>query len=190
MDLPSRPRPTKPLGTSNDCFPGNGTSPLRCVSMLDLLDQDIRPTFIIDTAPSNLQPENSCLLEYWNAAMAGADSGDLLCLLSGNASVPSCKEKGYAPFSEFRVWSLAQNTEIGSFLFYGFTWTKVTVAQKWNVISGIAHVSSVSSDKLKTPSLSWKTSRSKVPSYDWTDEVNTNARITCKIYTDFVHQRL
>jgi hypothetical protein len=43
------------------------------------------------------------------------------------------------------------------------------VAQ-WNVISGIAHVASVSSEKPEALSLSRKTSRSKVPNYDWTSE--------------------
>jgi hypothetical protein len=158
MDLPLRP--AQALGTSS----------LHSVGMLDLLDQDTRPTFILDTASTDVKLENGSLLEYWNGVMADAGSGVLLQQLSSNASVPSSKEKGYAPFSQFRSWSLARDTENKSFLYHGFTWTKVMVAQ-WNVISGIPHVPSVSSEKLEALCLPQKRSKPKVPNYDWTDEL-------------------
>jgi hypothetical protein len=164
MDLPSRH--ARPLGSN---LSQNGTSPLHRVGMLDLLDQDPRPTFIIDTAPSSFPPENGgYLLEYWNTAMASADPGGLLPLLSGNASVPSSKENGYAPFLQFRSWSLAGDTTAKTFLFHGFTWQKIMVASRWNVVSGLCPVTSMNTE---TTTLSRESSKTKIPNYDWTDEL-------------------
>jgi hypothetical protein len=164
MDLLSRH--ARPLRSN---LSQNGTSPLHRVGMLDLLDQDTRPTFIIDTAPSSSPPKNGgSLLAYWNRAMASADPGGLLPLLSGNASVPSSKENGYAPFSEFRSWSLAEDTTTKTFLFHGFTWQKIVVASRWNVISGLCPVTSMNTE---TTALSRQSSKTKIPNYDWTDEL-------------------
>ncbi|KAF1947022.1 hypothetical protein EJ02DRAFT_392786 [Clathrospora elynae] len=167
MDLPFRPpRP-------HSSPPHNGTASLQGVGMLDLLDHDPRPTFVIDTTAGHASPEKACLLEYWNSAMAAADSGSVLHLLTGRASIQDSKEEGYAPLSQFRGWAIAQDTVSNSFHSHGFSWTKVFVATHWNVISGIFMDRTVSSEPPNSvdPGLSRNTSKSGVPTLDWTDEL-------------------
>jgi hypothetical protein len=149
----------------------NGTSPLHRVGMLDLLHRDPRPTFIIDTSPDSLATVNGCLLEYWNSAMAAIDPGGLLQQLTRDGGASGANQKGYAPFTEFRGWSLEQDTTSKPFLYHGFNWTRVHVADRWNVISGISAAICAEGEGSEMMPLSRKTSKPKAPNFDWTDEL-------------------
>ncbi|RII10011.1 hypothetical protein CUC08_Gglean006001 [Alternaria sp. MG1] len=149
----------------------NGTSPLHRVGMLDLLHRDPRPTFIIDTSPDSLATENGCLLEYWNPAMAATDPGGLLQQLTRDGGASGGNQKGYAPSTEFRSWSLEQDTTSKPFLYHGFNWTRVHVADRWNVISGISATICAGGEGSEMMPLSRKTSKPKAPNFDWTDEL-------------------
>lgn len=161
------PRDKRPLEPSSQ----NGTSPLHRVGMLDLLDRDPRPTFVTDTSPDSLKTENGCLLEYWNPAMAATDPGGLLQLLSREGGAYGTNAKGYAPFTQFQSWSLKQDTTNEPFLYHGFNWMKIHVASRWNVISGVAATTCTGSGGSEIIPLSRKTSKTKPPNFDWTDEL-------------------
>ncbi|KAI4929088.1 hypothetical protein J4E85_005712 [Alternaria conjuncta] len=162
--LPAREK--RPLGPTQ-----NGTSSLRRIGMLDLLDQDPRPTFVIDTSPGSPKSGNGCHLEYWNSAMAATDPGGLLQLLSRDGGAYSANEEGYAPFTKFRSWSLTHDTSEKPFLYHGFNWMKIHVAGRWNVISGLLATTCTGSEGSGMTTLTRKTSKSKVPNFDWTDEL-------------------
>jgi hypothetical protein len=164
MALPSRDK--RPLESTP-----NGSSSLHRLGMLDLLKQDPRPTFIIDTSPDDPNTGNGCPLEYWNSAMAAADPGGLLRLLRRDGGAYSTSEKGYAPFTHFRSWSSKQNTTDESFLYHGFNWTRIHVAGRWNVISGLLAATCATNEGMVMAPLARKTSKSKVPNFDWTDEL-------------------
>jgi hypothetical protein len=53
----------------------NGTASLRGVGILDLLECDTRPTFVLDTTAVNHSRDNVTLPVYWNPAMVSLDSG-------------------------------------------------------------------------------------------------------------------
>ncbi|KAF1837851.1 hypothetical protein BDW02DRAFT_595148 [Decorospora gaudefroyi] len=162
MDPPPRAAP-RPLTEAHD-----GATHLHNVGMLDLLDRDARPTFILNSMI--VKPESGSLLEYWNPAMEDANSGQLLHLLRTNSSTHS-REHGYAPFAEFQSWALAQDIASKSFVYHGFMWTKVLVANTWNVTSGVSTDAPASSEKPEMDSLTRKTSKTKAPNFDWTDDV-------------------
>ena len=162
--LPTREK--RPLGPTQ-----NGTPPLRRIGMLDLLDQDPRPTFIVDTLPDSPKSGNGCHLEYWNSAMAATDPGGLLQLLSRDGGAYSANEEGYAPITKFRSWSLTHDTSDKPFLYHGFNWMKIHVAGRWNVISGLLATTCIGNEGSGMTTLTRKTSKSKVPNFDWTDEL-------------------
>ncbi|KAH6866299.1 hypothetical protein BKA58DRAFT_387752 [Alternaria rosae] len=149
----------------------NGTSPLRRIGMLDLLGHDPRPTFIIDTSPGSPKSGKGCHLEYWNSAMAATDPGGLLQLLSRDGGAYSANDEGYAPFTKFRSWSLTHDTTDKPFLYHGYNWMKIHVAGRWNVISGLLTTICTGSEGSGMTTLTRKTSKSKVPNFDWTDEL-------------------
>jgi hypothetical protein len=139
--------------------------------MLELLEQDPRPTFIIDTAPDIPKSDNECLVEYWNMAMAATDPGGLLQLLSRVGGAHDTNEKGYAPFTQFRSWCLKQDTTGKTFLYHGFNWMKTRVATRWNVISGFLATTCAGNKGTEMTSLARKNFKPKAPNFDWTDEV-------------------
>ncbi|KAL1793721.1 hypothetical protein ACET3X_008703 [Alternaria dauci] len=149
----------------------NGTSPLHHVGMLDLLQLDPRPTFVVDTSPDGLTAENGCLLEYWNLAMAATDPGGLLQQLKRDDGASSTNENEHALFTEFRSWSLEHDTTSKPLLYHGFNWMRVHVADRWNVISGIPTTMYAGSEGSEMMPLSRKTSKPKAPNFDWTDEL-------------------
>ena len=148
-----------PLGRSQ-----NGTATLRAVGMLDLLENDPRPTFVIDTSPGNEAPPI-----YWNAAMASHHSGKLLNAVISEASVEGIKRGT----PQFQTWFLSHEAMDQPFVYRNFRWFKILVANHWNVISGISNDTSIANEspKLETLVHSRKGSKTKVPTLDWTDEV-------------------
>jgi hypothetical protein len=138
--------------------------------MLQMLDQDPRPAFVIATTARNVLSEEG-LLEYWNTAMAVANAGGLLNLVLGKTSGPGNKDEDYAHFSQFKRWYLALDGTDETFFFHGFSWLKISLDSRWNVISGVATDTCVRVKKPETNALSRKSSKTKVPSFDWTDEV-------------------
>ncbi|RAR06930.1 aerobic respiration control sensor protein arcb [Stemphylium lycopersici] len=156
------PIPLEPLSQ-------NGNSPLHRVGMLELLDQDPRPTFVIDTTPTSIDYPRKNVL-YRNPAMAVADPGGLLQQLGSDGRAHGSDQNGYAPFTQFRTWCSAQNSTSGPFLYRGFNWTKVHVASLWNVISGVS-ATVCAGDKGETTTLTKTSSRTKTPNFDWTDEL-------------------
>ena len=157
------PRPLEPAH--------NGSPSLRHVGMLDLLDRDARPTFIIDTTPGSIKSENGSLLEYWNSAMASANPARVLQLIGRKGSIHGSNGKDNAAFTSFQTWSLAQDVTSKPLLYSGYIWTKVLISSRWNVISAISDTTCASSEPHGMTSLTRKISKPKAPNFDWTDEL-------------------
>jgi hypothetical protein len=135
-----------------------GADDLRRVGMLDMLDCDPRPTFILDATLVNGLCETDYLPVYWNPAVATIDTGRLLQAIKQLA------------FSRFPRW--VDRKDDSPFSYLGFSWTKILVAGRWSVISGTS---------INTPMLNLsrdieglartkETPSPKVPTFDWTDE--------------------
>jgi hypothetical protein len=138
--------------------------------MLQMLDHDPRPAFVISRTARNVLSEEE-LPEYWNTAMAVANAGGLLDLVLGKASGPGNRDEDYAYFLKFKSWYLARDGTDEAFIFHGFSWLKISVDSRWNVISGVAKDTCVGVEKSEMITLSRKSSKNKVPNFDWTDEV-------------------
>ena len=137
----------------------NGVESLRGVSMLDLLESDLRPTFVLDATLANEPRESKIHPVYWNAAMATIHSGRLLQAFKGVA------------FSHFSHGIDRRHDR--PFLYRGFSWTRILILGRWAVISGTSIESSVRNESgdVEGLALAKKTSRSIIPTFDWTHQL-------------------
>ncbi|RAL68170.1 hypothetical protein DID88_008879 [Monilinia fructigena] len=113
------------------------------VGIIELLEQDDRPTFIIDVAnQGNYVPGGRLQLEYANASLRAINP--LLEMVAGYADLSSPTIVTHA-FPEFKAWLLSFVSKqhesldicLPSFLYGGFTWSCSTLRKRLRVINGI-----------------------------------------------------
>ncbi len=111
------------------------------VGVLELLEQDDRPTFIIDLEnEANYSPGTLQIL-FTNASLRAYES--ILDMVMGKADLDSPGVVVHNTFPEFKAWALSfvRNHEsldvcLPSFLYGGLTWTCSTLKKRLRVISG------------------------------------------------------
>jgi PAS domain-containing protein len=117
-----------------------GMQILGTVGILELLEQDERPTFIIDVAnPLNFRPGGPLIIIFANASLRGYDS--ILEMVTGKEVLDN---PGIVhDFPEFKSWALSfvKNNEsmdvcLPSFTYGGLTWTCSTLRKRLRLISG------------------------------------------------------
>jgi PAS domain S-box-containing protein len=138
----SHSRPSTEL-SSLSCSPDDGPQPsaahlLQGIGVVELLDQDERPTFIIDlNDPANFDDGPLHLL-YANDALRTAPA--LLALLqAGPAGLGDNDE-----FFKFKAWAVSlllhdqkvASAATSSFKYSGFPWTRSTLQRRFRVIRG------------------------------------------------------
>jgi hypothetical protein len=162
MHHPSIAAPTESAG---------GGKGLQHVAMLEFLEHDPRPTFVLET--NNLRNERciSTLPIYTNPALAAVDEGQLLATIQDRTLTIPTPGQRYA-LSEFRSW-ITELQGDRSCLFAAHNWSKLTLASGWTVVFGARVEPAVpaATNQYEGAMLSKRTSRSKVPTYDWTDEI-------------------
>lgn len=117
-----------------------GMQILGSVGIIELLEQDERPTFIVDVAnPVNFKPGGLLQIVFANASLRAYEA--ILEMVTG-------KEAQESPgivndFPEFKAWllSFVKNNEsldicLPSFAFGGFSWTCSILRKRLRVISG------------------------------------------------------
>ncbi|KAJ8066268.1 hypothetical protein OCU04_005349 [Sclerotinia nivalis] len=113
------------------------------VGIIELLEQDERPTFIIDVSnQDNYIPGGRLRVEYANASLRAINP--LLEMVAGFADLSSPTIVTNA-FPEFKAWVLSfvsKQSEsldicLPSFLYGGFTWSCSTLRKRLRVMSGI-----------------------------------------------------
>lgn len=169
---------------------------LEDTKLLHFLENDPRPTFVLDTTAKHACED--CITPiYSNPAIISAQSGDLLELIT-------TKPNG-DDFDKFRTWvnQIADNPQksrqSSQFTYLDYVWTRVTFDGRWILISGSPTNINIDND-LCPPSInvtnnhstnSHQTSQSSGTnsiqhlgkphsSFDWTDEqppMNTTAHI-------------
>jgi PAS domain-containing protein len=146
--------------------------PLLGVGILSLLECDPRPSFILDTTSAVVSHGSLISPVYWNPAMNAADAKDILSAFTGIASANDLnpKEKNVALFLQFRSWVLEESAKSKSFIWCSFVWTKIVVAGRWNVVSGVATSAfTPNNDAKSTEMISPKeVSQIKSTTFDWT----------------------
>jgi hypothetical protein len=113
---------------------------LGSVGIIELLEQDERPTFIIDVAnPTNFSP-GLLQIVFANAALRAYES--LLDMVTGNADLDSPGIAVTNDFPEFKAWALSfvKNGEsldicLPSFSYGGVTWSCSTLRRRLRLIS-------------------------------------------------------
>jgi hypothetical protein len=119
---------------------------LQQIGFIDLLDQDLRPTFIIDLDDDSHDPPTGPLRPVFCNALLHV-SRSLRSAILGLTNLTSNNESsvnGYGPhsYADFASWarcSLEEQALDGSLLsitYYGLLWKSSTVGGHWRTISG------------------------------------------------------
>lgn len=154
-----RPRPVR--AASGNGVPGSPTtskSPdsemnsaslkiLEQIGVFELLDQDDRPTFIIDLGnQSNLEPGPLKVI-FANAFLR--DSMGLLDMVKGNTDLNSPGLSATTAFNEFKAWATsyvknhqALDVTLPAFSYAGTTWTCSNLRKRLRVIRGVQNTGS------------------------------------------------
>jgi len=150
MSSASPPRPTSTPGSwtpierssiPRSPDPRSGLQILGSVGIIELLEQDERPTFIIDIAnPTNFAPGGPLQIVFANASLRANES--ILEMVTGKADLDSPGIAVINDFPEFKAWALSfiKNGEsldicLPSFLYGGVTWTCSTLRKRLRLIS-------------------------------------------------------
>jgi hypothetical protein len=119
----------------------SGLQILSSVGIIELLDQDERPTFIIDIANSANFTPGPLQIIFANAALCAYES--ILEMVTGKADLDSPGIAVTNDFPEFKAWALSfvKNGEtldicLPSFVYGGVTWTCSTLRKRLRIISG------------------------------------------------------
>jgi hypothetical protein len=160
MELPLRPQLPHNSSSNDPDF-------LRDLGLLDLLEDDPRPTFVLDTR----SVRNSVLalyLVFSNTALER--SGVLWGAISGSHDNYKSLGEDDASVSHFRNWTYQElSTANTSLPFCAHSWTRCLIAERWMVVRGQA-IKADGGLKPQERSLSEKISRSPFATFDWTDD--------------------
>lgn len=114
------------------------------ISIAEFLDQDSRPTFLLDLDPDTIPADTTAPLKpiFCNAALRS--HAGLLDVITGEADAESLDdEDDQVRYADFSAWVTSISLHDDSvdiyplfFLFCGMLWTGSTVRKRWRVISG------------------------------------------------------
>jgi hypothetical protein len=147
----------------------NGARSLQHVAMLDLLEHDPRPTFVLDGIDAIHTHSGSVLPVYHNPALVDFDGGQFLEMIRG-INLPKSTQECHA-LSKFRRWTTTPGETVTHYTYQGYSWTKVLLDRRWRIIFGApvdvpAHIATAQPHGATLVKCS---SRSKAPTFDWTD---------------------
>ncbi|KAI9753971.1 MAG: hypothetical protein M4579_004931 [Chaenotheca gracillima] len=151
----STPGGRNSLGTSTnrsitpDLGPrSSGPQVLAQVGIVELLEQDGRPTFIIDLKDGANFAAGPLQIEFANTALRSR--ANLLESLSGSPEQADADVPTLLNYGEFKAWVLSslkdrETRELKSttFAYEGFTWTSSTLRKRLRLLSGIAQSPSI-----------------------------------------------
>ncbi|KAH4000151.1 hypothetical protein HBI81_052540 [Parastagonospora nodorum] len=162
MNIPVLGGPTKNSAPGKD---------LQHVAMLELLQHDPRPTFVLDATVSPTASSASIAPVYHNKALAAVDRGQVLTLLQEKRPTISTLEQRHAS-SGFSNWIRSQDVRT-HWIYAGHSWFKMSLASGYVVVCGAQSDGSTLAPPGQNDGamLSKQISRSKMPTFDWTDEI-------------------
>lgn len=108
---------------------------LRSISMIDVLEQDPRPAFVLDleanTSGTSLQPV------FQNRALRNAPG--LIDVVTGDSPPDTYGQTALATYSAFKRWATDPTTSCQptGFTYHGMTWTSMTINVRWRMVNGI-----------------------------------------------------
>ncbi|KAF9700944.1 hypothetical protein EKO04_000007 [Ascochyta lentis] len=149
-----------------------GGQDLHAIGMIELLEHDPRPTFVLNGTILNQNCNIATSLAYWNLSLASINEGDLLVGIKDDSAIITA-EKHSQIRSEFRAWIATDVETTKSCVFLGYTWTKLVLASHWIVVFGApTNTSPHEGDaQLEHATLTRTLSGSSIATFDWTDEL-------------------
>lgn len=157
------------LMTSSNESPGAG-SRLQQVGLLELLDYDPRPTFILDEASK--KHHQPVFPVYHNPAFAEIGDGRPLAKLQSQTSPIGSDAHQSQDELNFLKWVNTRGRLAEPCTYQGYSWRKIVIESQWAVIVGAAI--EPSAHIVKGPlsaTLTKSLSPTKAPTFDWTDEL-------------------
>ncbi|KAL5115488.1 hypothetical protein ACEQ8H_006629 [Pleosporales sp. CAS-2024a] len=148
------------------------TKDLRQVPMVELLQHDLRPTFVLEAKATPNIPDPAIPPVYHNPALAAIHGGQMIAMMQAAEYANATSEQRH-DMAAFRTWAGARDMT-ARWTYAGHHWSRIHLPGGWIVVSGIQiHVPSLleAPAQPKSNLLSKSTSRSKVPTFDWTDEL-------------------
>lgn len=122
-----------------DAEKSDGLRSLGQVGVLELLEQDERPTFVLDLADKVNYEPGSLKVVFANASLRA--SGPILDRITGKAGNESPGLTAATAFSDFKAWSISYvrdyeslDVALPSFFYTGATWTCSSLRKRFRVI--------------------------------------------------------
>jgi hypothetical protein len=145
---------------------------LQHVAMLEWLEHDPRPTFILDESTAKKKHNGLAAPAYSNPALSALDGGHMLAAIRGDRLTVTTPRDRQA-VSDFRTWINTWKDAPSSYTYKSLVWTRTALASRWAVIFGSPVDASgpLATGQPEDLTLSKRISRSKAPTFDWTDEV-------------------
>lgn len=139
-----RPSPRSANSTQYD-FDEEASEELSTISLCEFLDQDPRPTFVLDLDSDHLDYggiKQTLRPVFCNTALRLHDR--LLDRVTGSAIEATDETLGQTSFTQFRTWATSitafddsRDVFPQTFLYQGLLWTGSTARQRWRLVSGI-----------------------------------------------------
>ncbi|KAH7076289.1 hypothetical protein FB567DRAFT_478898 [Paraphoma chrysanthemicola] len=150
----------------------SGGEGLCSIGIVQFLDQDPRPTFILDTARSSNGHNGSTAPVYSNPALVTHDDGRLLKNVTGECLTRNGAIPRFPP-SAFRNWLILHEEPSRSYCHLGYKWSKVVLERRWTVVFGAPIETPTPTGMLEPDGglLTKRNSTTKAATYDWTDGV-------------------
>lgn len=110
----------------------------RSVSMIDVLEQDPRPAFVLDLAAYRNATEDVVLNPIFCNAAFRAQRG-LLDVVSGNSPPDDYGQPSTSTYTSFVRWAL-ETAHAGvprGFVYDGMSWTSAVINGRWKMVNAI-----------------------------------------------------
>jgi hypothetical protein len=116
----------------------NPMSVFQSVSMIDVLEQDPRPAFVLDLFAYGSQSDD-CRLKpiFCNASFRGQHG--LLDVVNGQSAPDDYGQPSSSTYASFARWALERG-DMGvprGFIYDGMSWTSATINGRWKMVNAI-----------------------------------------------------
>ncbi|KAH7406739.1 hypothetical protein DE146DRAFT_607011 [Phaeosphaeria sp. MPI-PUGE-AT-0046c] len=157
--------------TSVNKSPSAG-SRLQQVGLLELLERDPRPTFILNESETTSKHNDFVLPAYSNPALAEVGDGQLLAELKDQKSPFDSASHERKAHLDFLKWVNTPGHSTVSCIYQGYSWSRILLESQWAVIVGAAIKPPATVESApQSKTLTKISSRTKAPTLDWTDEL-------------------
>jgi hypothetical protein len=103
------------------------------ITMIEVLEQDPRPAFVLDLDNSNLGGRIHPV--FLNRAFRNAR---LIDVITGIVPPDTYGQSSHLTYSAFSKWTLTSTAQREpSFLYHGMTWTSMDINRRWRMVNGI-----------------------------------------------------